>query len=73
MKIKNIFCPFFKCSFNFRAHALQSESNKVSISNFLKFSLQSISSKIEQAFEKRTKFFKEIGPKSTLFMQIKGP
>ena len=25
---KNIFCTFFKCSLNFRAHALQSELNK---------------------------------------------
>ena len=34
---KNIFCHFFKCSLNFRAYALQSELNKVSISNFVKF------------------------------------
>ena len=33
MKTKFFFCPFFKCSFNFRAHALQSELNKVIISN----------------------------------------
>ena len=49
---KNIFCPLFKCSLNFRAHALQSELNKVSISNFVKFQLQRISSKIERAFHK---------------------
>ena len=35
-------------------HALQSELNKVSISNFNKFRLQSLSSKIERAFEKMT-------------------
>ena len=36
IKTKKNFCPFFKCSLNFRAHALQSELNKVSISNFVK-------------------------------------
>ena len=73
MKIKNIFCLFFKCSLNFRAHALQSELNKVSISNFVKFRLQSMSSKMEQAFEKMTKFSIKIGPKRTLIRQLKGP
>ena len=43
---------FFNGSLNFRAHALQSESNKVSISNFVKLQLQSMSSKSERAFEK---------------------
>ena len=33
---KNIFCPFFKFSLNFRAHALQSQLHKVSVSNFVK-------------------------------------
>ena len=37
MKTKTFFVLFFKCSLNFRAHALQSELNKVSISNFGKF------------------------------------
>ena len=51
------FClPFFKSLFNFRAHALQLELHKVVFTNFVKFLLQSMSSKIEQAFEKRTKF-----------------
>ena len=49
---KIIFCNFFKCLLNFRAHA-----HKVSTSNFVKFRLQSISSKIEQAFEKITNTF----------------
>ena len=49
------FCCFFKCSLNFIAHALQSELNKVSISNFVKFRLQIMSSKIERAFEKNNK------------------
>ena len=44
---------FFKCSFNFRAHAFQSELSKVSIFNFVKFQLQSKSSEIEQAFKNR--------------------
>ena len=42
---------FFKYSLNFRAHALQWEFSKVSISNFVTFQLQSISSRIERAFE----------------------
>ena len=52
MKAKTWFVCFFKYSLNFKAHALQLELNKVSISNFVKFRLQSISLKIEQAFEK---------------------
>ena len=52
---KNIFCNFFKCALNFRAYVMQSELNKVSLSNFVKFQLQRISSKIEQAFEKKEK------------------
>ena len=47
-----ICCPFFKCSLNFRANALQLRLNKVWSTNFVKFRLQSTSSKIEQAFEK---------------------
>ena len=50
---KNMFSCFFKGSLNFKAHALQTELNKVSISNFVKFQLQSKSSKIERAFEKQ--------------------
>ena len=68
---KNIFCCFFKCSLNFRAHALQSELNKVSISNFVKFRLQSMSSKIERAFKKTTKFSIKIRLKRTLIRQLK--
>ena len=54
---KNRFCKLFKCSLNYRAHALQSELNKVSIilSNFVRFRLQSMSSKIKQAIKKITK------------------
>ena len=40
----------------FRSHALQSKRNKVIIANFFKFRLHSMRSKIEQAFEKITKF-----------------
>ena len=54
---KTYFFGFFKCSLNFRAHALQMELNKVSILNFVKFWLQSMSFKIERAFEKTTKIF----------------
>ena len=46
------FVRFFKCSLNFRAHALQFELNKVGYTSFAKFRLQSMSSKIERAFEK---------------------
>ena len=58
---------FFKCSLNFRAHALQFELNKVEYTNFAKFQLQSMSSKIEGAFEKTNKqcFFIFILPNLT--------
>ena len=62
MKIKTWFVRFFKCSLNFRAHALPSELSKVSICNFLKLRLQSMSSKIERAFEEE---------KNIIFHQIR--
>ena len=43
---------FFKCSLNFRANALQLELTNVRHTNFAKFHIQSMSSKIERAFEK---------------------
>ena len=52
LKTKNIYCHFFKCLPNFRAHVLQSNLNKVSIFNFVKFQLQRMNSKIEQALKK---------------------
>ena len=55
MKIKTWFVCFFKCSLNFRAHALQFELNNVGYTNFAKFQLQIISFKIGQAFEKTNK------------------
>ena len=73
MKTKTYFVIFFKCSLNFRAHILQSELNKVSISKFVNFQLQGISSKIERAFENMTKFSIKIGSKKTIFSQVKGP
>ena len=54
MKTKTWFVCFFKCTLNFRANALQSE---VSISYFVKFRLQSMSFKIERAFEKTNEIF----------------
>ena len=45
---------FFKSLLNFRAYALQLELTKVGYTNFVKFWLQNMSSKIEQAFEKIT-------------------
>ena len=56
-KMKTKTCFSFKRSLNFRAHALQSKLNKVSIPNFVKFRLQSLSAKIERAFEKTNKIF----------------
>ena len=47
--------------------------NKVSISNFVKFRLQSMSFKIERVFEKITKFSIKIEPKRTLIRQLNGP
>ena len=73
MKTNTFFCPFFKCSFNFKAHALQSEPNKDRLSNFVKFQLQSLSCKIEQAFEKKKIYPLKIGPRRTLIWQLKGP
>ena len=71
---KDIFGHFFKCSFNFRAHALQSEPYKVSVSNFVKFQLQSMSYKIGRALEKMTKnTFIKIRLKRILIRQVKGP
>ena len=65
---KTIFCQFFKCLLNFSADALQSELNKVSISD-----LQRISPKIEGAFEKMIKFSLKIVSKRTIITQLKGP
>ena len=70
---KNIFNNFFKCSLNFRVHAVQSELTKVSIANFVKFRFQSMSSTIEQAFEKITKCSPKKGPKIAFIRQLKGP
>ena len=65
-----IFCHFFKCLLNLKAHVLQSEINKVSTSNVVKFQLQCISSQIEWAFEKITKFSIKIGPRRTIIRQL---
>ena len=56
MKTKTYVVLFFKCSLNFEANALQLELTKVRISTLVKFERQSMSFKIEGAFEKRTKF-----------------
>ena len=57
MKIKTWFVYFFECLLNLWAHALQSELNKVTKSNFVKFQYQTMISKIERAFEKINKIF----------------
>ena len=73
LKQKTFFVIFFKCLLNFRAYALQLEHNKVGYTNFVKFQLQGISSKIERAFENMTKFSIKTGSKKTIFSQVKGP
>ena len=70
MKTKTWFVCFFKWSLNFRVYALQSELSKVSISNFVAFQLQSMSSKIERPFEKTNIIFHQ---KSTSIRQLKRP
>ena len=60
MKIKT-------CSLNFWAHTLQLELSKVSISKFVKFDLQSMSSKIEQAFEKTNIIFHQNRAKKDIY------
>ena len=50
------FVILFKCSLNFRAYALKLKLNKAGYTNFAKFRLQNMSSKIERAFEKMTKY-----------------
>ena len=72
MKTKTFFSLCFQILTQFKALALQSELNKVRISNFVKFQLQSLGSKIEQAFDKMTKFSIKRGPKMTLIWQLKG-
>ena len=51
------FVIFFKNKLNFWAYALQSEHNKCWYTNLVKFRLQSMSSKIELAFEKFQNMF----------------
>ena len=70
MKTTNIFCLFFKFSLDFRPHALQSKLNKNSISNFLKFWLQSMSSKIERSLKKKEKQSLKIRLKRILIRQL---
>ena len=70
MKTKNIFCNFFKGLLNLRVNVLQSELNKVSISNFIRFQFPPISFKIKRAFEKITTFSIKIGQKRTIIRQL---
>ena len=67
MKTKTWFVRFVKFLLNFRAHALQSELSKVSITNFVKFELQSKSSKIERAFEKTNKIYHQNRAKRDIY------
>ena len=53
LKTKTFSVDFLNTCPIFRAYALQSETNKVSISNFVKFQLQSMISKVERAIEKQ--------------------
>ena len=69
---KNIFSSFFKYSLNKRDGADIFEIDEVRISNFVKFRLESMSSKIKRAFKKRTTFSIKIWPKRTLIRHLKG-
>ena len=55
MKIKAWFVCFFKCSLVLRVGAVIFELDKVSMSNFFKFELRSMTLKIEGEFEKNNK------------------
>ena len=57
----------FKGLLNLKAHAVQSELNKVGYTNFAKFRLQSMSFKIEQAFEKTNKIFHQNRAKKDIY------
>ena len=73
MKTKTFFCLFqMLAQFQSSCSAMK-KLNKFSISNFVKFQLQIMSSKIERAFEKMTKFSIKIGAKKTLIRRLKGP
>ena len=67
IKTNTWFVCFLKCMLNYRAHALQSKLNKVSISNFVLFRLQSMSFKIEQAFEKTNQIFHQKRAKKDIY------
>ena len=66
-KTKTWFNRFFKCLLSFRAHALQSSLNKGSLSKFVKFRLQSMSSKLERAFEKTNKIVHQDRAKKDIY------
>ena len=54
--IENLVC-FFKCSLNFRAHALQSELNKDEYTNFLGSDCRAWGLKLSEHLKKRTNNF----------------
>ena len=63
MKIKHGLIVFFKLSFVLRVGAVIFELEKVSMSNFVKFELRSMTLKIGGVFEEQTKFRVKNWPK----------
>ena len=59
MKIKTWYVRFFKCSFVLRVGAVIVELDKVSMSNFVKFVLRSMTLKIKGVFEKMKKILSQ--------------
>ena len=59
MKIQNMDCSFFKCSFVLRVGVVIFELDKVTMSNFVKFEFRSMTLKIERVFEKTHKILSQ--------------
>ena len=57
MKIQNMVCSFFKCSFVLRIGVVIFELDKVTMSNFVKFEFWSMTLRIGRVFEKNTHNF----------------
>ena len=76
MKIKKTwFVRFFKCLFVLRVCAVKFESDKFSMSNFVKFQFLSMTLKIERVFQKtkQKSSLKKTGQKGHEFSNQKGP
>ena len=71
MKTKTWFVYFFKCSFVLKVCAVIFELDKVSMSNFVKFEILSMTLKIERVFEKTNKICSKKLAKRTLNLVTK--